>query len=395
MDYRKKPKLLEQTRNLLRTRHYSLVTERAYLHWIKRFIFFHNKQHPATLGPAAISQFLTHLAVNGHVAPATQNQALNALVFLYREVLGIDTEELPGIEWAKPRERIPVVFTRDEVGAILQQLNGNQKLIGALLYGCGLRLNEVLRLRRKDIDFERNQIAIWDSKSNRDRLVMLPTPLKEALVKHLSRIRPIWDEDRANRIAGVYIPTALDRKFPKASKQWKWFWVFPSARLSIDPRTKIMRRHHLYPDIMQNALAKALKELDIAKHATCHTFRHSFATHLLEAGTDIRTIQALLGHQDVRTTMIYTHVARTGPTGTRSPLDGVFLADDDYYHPAKPSAKFRIESASAPMGAHPSYTFKGFISAVRDCCSTLRGQDWGKRCAYAVLSTFRSLATYR
>jgi len=320
----RQPKLLDQVRALLRRRHYALVTEQAYIAWIKRYIHFHNKQHPASLPASAISQFLTWLAIQGRVAPATQNQALNALVFLYREVLEIDTKELPGIEWAKPRQRIPIVFTREEVYAILSQFEGNPKLIGALLYGCGLRLIEALRLRRKDFDFERRQIAVWDSKSKKDRLVMMPEPMVKPLYKHLHKIRPLWETDRKNNLAGVALPNALERKYPQAGRQWKWFWLFPSAKLSVDPRTGVTRRHHLYPDLMSKALTKALSTLDINKHATAHTFRHSFATHLLEDGADIRTIQSLLGHKDVRTTMIYTHVARTGPTGTRSPLKDVF-----------------------------------------------------------------------
>ena len=353
----------------MRVRHYSLVTEKNYLNWIRRYIYFHNKQHPATLGPAAISQFLTHLAVNGKVAPATQNQALNALVFLYREVLGIDTKkELPGIEWARPRARIPVVFTRDEVAAILQHLSGNQKLIGALLYGCGLRLNEVLRLRRKDLDFDRNQIAIWDSKSEKDRLVMLPAPIKEPLFEHLQSIRPLWELDQANGTPGVSIPTALERKYPSAGTQWRWFWIFPSAKLSIDPRSKITRRHHLYPDIMQSVLAKSMRDLDINKHATCHTFRHSFATHLLETGTDIRTIQQLLGHKDVRTTMIYTHVARTGPTGTRSPLVDVFSRSSDPLQLKTPPAHRPGELASVAQRVSLFNRFENLLRLIRLGC---------------------------
>jgi len=237
MSISQKPKLLDQVRNLLRTRHYSYQTEKHYIAWIKRYIYFHDKQHPANLDPSAISQFLTHLAVSGKVAPATQNQALNALVFLYREVLGVNTKELPGIEWAKPRERIPTVFTRYEVAAILGRVSGHQRLIAALLYGCGLRLAEVLRLRRKDIDFDHNQIAIWDSKSDKDRLVMLPQVLKQPLQDHLRTIRPLWELDRSQAVPGVYLPDALCRKYPKAGEQWKWFWIFPSAKLSTDPIT--------------------------------------------------------------------------------------------------------------------------------------------------------------
>jgi integron integrase len=316
-----KPKLLEQVRQLLRRRHYSYATERTYINWIRRFILFHGKRHPSELGPEAIERFLSHLAIEGNVAPATQNQALNALVFLYREVLGSDVGVMTGIEWARRRERIPVVFSREEVAQILAVLPERQKLIASLLYGCGLRLNECLRLRVKDIDFTRSQIAVWDSKSNKDRLVMLPVSIRAELTAHLAKTRDLYHEDRRANVAGVYMPTALEAKYPDASQSWKWHWVFPSMNLSRDPRTGILRRHHLYPTILQRSLRKALQELRIEKHSTCHTFRHSFATHLLEAGTDIRTIQTLLGHKDLETTMVYTHVVGRGPTATKSPLE--------------------------------------------------------------------------
>ena len=319
-----KPKLLEQVHRLMRMRHYSTVTERAYLYWIKQFILFHDKQHPLTLPPEAISDFLSNLAVKKQVAPSTQNQALNALVFLYREVLRIDISELPGIEWAKQRERMPVVFSRDEVAAILSHMQGVQQIIAALMYGSGLRLAEALRLRRKDLDFERNQIAVWDSKSMKDRLVMLPSPLRQPLIEHLKQVRLLWQTDRENNRPGVELPAALEKKYPTAAISWKWFWVFPSKKESQDPHSGINRRHHLYQDIMQDSLSRALRDLKIQKHASCHTFRHSFATHLLEDGTDIRTLQSLLGHKDLRTTMIYTHVTVTGPAGTKSPLEQVF-----------------------------------------------------------------------
>lgn len=319
-----KKKLLDQTRDLLRTRHYSYATEKGYLAWIRRFILHFNKRHPKELGPAAIGQFLTHLAVDRTVSPATQNQALNALVFLYREVLEISIDDIPGIEWAQRRERIPVVFSRDEVTAVLKSLAGSQRLIGSLLYGSGLRLTECLRLRVKDLDSQRRQIAIWDSKSNKDRLVMLPDSLIQPLRAHLSKVRNLYDHDRGNSVAGVEIPSALDRKYPNAGTSWKWFWVFPSAKLSMDPRSQIIRRHHLHKSIMQGTLSSTMAKLKIEKHATCHTFRHSFATHLLESGTDIRTIQTLLGHKDLKTTMIYTHVINRGPTATRSPLEAVW-----------------------------------------------------------------------
>jgi len=320
----KKPKLLDQVRFVMRRRHYALATEKSYVAWIRRYILFHGKVHPQSLGEDAISEFLTHLAANQRVAQSTQNQALNALVFLYREVLGVHLGEFKDIEWARKPERVPVVFSRDEVSSIIRALPQTQKLIASILYGSGLRLTECLRLRVKDLDLTRLQIAIWDSKGPKDRLVMLPEELIPILSSHLAKLRELHFQDRAARLPGVALPQALDRKYPSAATSWKWFWVFPSRKLSRDPRSGIVRRHHLHPSIMQEWLARAIRELKIEKHATCHTFRHSFATHLLESGVDIRTIQTLLGHKDLKTTMIYTHVVNRGPTATKSPLEGVW-----------------------------------------------------------------------
>lgn len=319
-----KPKLLDQLRDLLRARHYAYRTERTYVDWVRRFVLHFGKRHPLELGPAAIGQYLTYLAVERGVSPSTQNQALNALVFLYREVLGVTVDAIPGIAWAKPRERVPVVFTRDEIIQILTTLSGNQRLVASLLYGSGLRLNECLRLRIKDLDFTRGQVAVWDSKSNKDRLVMLPEPLHVPLREQFTFARNLFEQDRQANVAGVALPNALERKYPAAGKSWKWFWVFPSVKLSTDPRSGIVRRHHLHDSILQGGLSKALAACAIAKHASCHTFRHSFATHLLEEGADIRTIQTLLGHKDLKTTMIYTHVVRHGHTATESPLKKVW-----------------------------------------------------------------------
>jgi integron integrase len=267
---------------------------------------------------------LTFLAVERGVSPSTQNQALNALVFLYREVLGVAVDGIPGIAWAKPRERVPVVFTRDEIIQLLTKLSGNQRLVASLLYGSGLRLNECLRLRIKDLDFARGQVAVGDSKSNKDRLVMLPGPLHVPLREQFTVARNLFEQDRQANVAGVALPNALERKYPAAGKSWKWFWVFPSVKLSTDPRSGIVRGHHLHESILQGGLSKALAACAIAKHASCHTFRHSFATHLLEEGADIRTIQTLLGHKDLKTTMIYTHVARHGHSATESTLKKVW-----------------------------------------------------------------------
>ena len=350
----KPPKLLVQVRNLLRTKHYAYATERHYLSWIRRFILHFNKRHPLELGPSAIGEFLTHLAINGNVTPSTQNQALNALVFLYREVLKVPLEQIPGIEWAKKRERIPIVFSRDEVAQLLSALPPTKKLIASLLYGSGLRLAECLRLRVKDLDSQRRQIAVWDSKSNKDRLVMLPTPLIEPLRAHILKVRKFYDLDRKTNAPGVAIPDALSRKYPTAATSFKWFWVFPSAKLSTDPRSGIVRRHHLHDSIMQGALVSAMSQLKIEKHATCHTFRHSFATHLLEDGTDIRTIQTLLGHKDLKTTMIYTHVAQRGHTATESPLQRVWSSieeSEDGFESRGQNSDLVVANRQAPRSA--------------------------------------------
>jgi len=322
---RKKMKLLEQVRQIMKVKHMAYTTEKSYVGWIKRFIFFHNKRHPETMGETEIMEYLTYLAQEANVAPTTQNQALNAIIFLYKEVLKRNVGDLKGVIWAKPRQRKPIVFAKEEVQEIINSLKGTSRIIVSLLYGSGLRLSEVLRLRVKDIDFGRKQIAIWDSKSERDRVVMLPRSIEEDIFKNLERNLGLFESDRKNNIAGVFLPNAIERKYPKAGTSWKWFWVFPSKNLSIDPRTEIRRRHHLHPSYLKEYLPKVLQVLNLNRHATAHTFRHSFATHLLEAGTDIRTVQELLGHKDLKTTMIYTHVARSGPAGVKSPLESLSL----------------------------------------------------------------------
>jgi len=329
------PRLLDRTRELLRLRHYALVTEKAYVNWIKRFIFHFNKQHPLELGPEAIGEYLTYLAVQRRVSPSTQNQALNALVFLYREVLGVEIKDIKGIEWARPRERIPVVLSKNEVSQVLSTLEGQKRLIASLLYGSGLRLNECLRLRIKDLDLVRKQIAVWDSKSNKDRLAILPPVLADPLREQIALARSLYLKDREENIAGVYLPEGLARKYPHAGESFKWYWLFPSPRLSSDPRSGITRRHHLHDSTMRGVIQQSMRKLSIEKHATCHTFRHSFATHLLEDGADIRTVQELLGHKDLKTTMIYTHVLQSGPTGTKSPLEDVWSSTVEVVPTAK------------------------------------------------------------
>ncbi len=316
-----KPKLLDQIRHAARALHYSLKTEEAYVHWARRYILFHGKRHPAEMREEQVNQFLTDLAVRGRVAASTQNQALAALLFLYDKVLKTPLDRIDGVVRAKRPKRLPTVLTRDEVRTVLNELNGTYRLIATLLYGCGLRQIECLRLRVKDIDFARNQITIREGKGQKDRVTMLPASLKQPLMAHLRRVKQLHASDLRAGYGRVELPFALARKYPQADAEWGWQYVFPSANLSIDPRSGIRRRHHAHESPIARAVQKAARAAKIAKRVTCHTFRHSFATHLLEDGYDIRTIQELLGHQDVSTTMIYTHVLNRGGGGVRSPLD--------------------------------------------------------------------------
>ncbi|MBU0567906.1 integron integrase [bacterium] len=316
-----KPKLLDQVRNLIRVKHYSIRTEEAYVNWIRRFILFHNKRHPNEMGEPEVSQFLTHLAVKGKVSASTQNQALSAVLFLYREVLKKDIGWLDDVERAKRPTRLPVVFTREEATAILAHLEGSKWLMANLLYGSGMRLMECIRLRVQDLDFEYNQIVIRDAKGQKDRVTMLPVSLKEPLNRHLEKVRAIHEKDLKEGFGEVYLPFALKRKYPNANQEWAWQYVFPASKHSGDPRTGIERRHHIAETVLQRGVKSAIRSVGITKNGSCHTFRHSFATHLLEAGYDIRTVQELLGHKDVSTTMIYTHVLNRGGKGVKSPLD--------------------------------------------------------------------------
>ena len=316
-----KPRLLDKVRQTIRTRHYSYRTEKAYIHWIKRFIFFHNKHHPAEMGEAEIAKFLSSLATDSHVSASTQNQALNALLFLYREVLGKSIDYVDGVVRAKRPPRLPTVLTRDEIKAILNQLQGVEWLMTAILYGAGLRLMECCRLRVKDVDFSQNQIIVRSGKGNRDRYTMLPMAAKESLNKQLRIAKRQHELDLGRGMGRVVLPNALDRKYPSAGKEWGWQWVFPATRYYIDRATGVQFKHHLHESVIQKAVKEAARRAGFTKPATCHSFRHSFATHLLEDGYDIRTVQELLGHKDVSTTMIYTHVLNRGGRGVLSPAD--------------------------------------------------------------------------
>lgn len=316
-----KARLLDVVRDRIRVKHYSYRTETSYLGWIRRFIRFHGGRHPRDLGGPEVEQFLSYLATERKVAASTQNQALSAILFLYREALEIDLPWLDGIVRAKRPTRIPVVLSRDEVRRILAQLEGTHWLAASLLYGAGLRVSECLRLRVKDLDFEYRQITVRDGKGAKDRCTMLPDSALEPLELHLKRVRARFDADRAASHPGAALPPGLERKYPSAPFEWPWQFVFPARKFCRSPYTGRMVRFHLLPDVLQRAVKQAVRAAGITKPASCHTFRHSFATHLLESGYDIRTVQELLGHSDVSTTMIYTHVIQRGGRGVRSPLD--------------------------------------------------------------------------
>lgn len=316
----KPKKLLDQVRDAIRLKHYSIRTENAYVDWIRRYILFHNKRHPATLGAPEVEAFLTHLAVNEHVAASTQNQAFSALLFLYREVLHQDLGPVDALHAKKPK-RLPTVLTKDEVHRVLNHLSGVNLLMARLLYGSGLRLMECLRLRVKDLDFAYRTVTVRDGKGEQDRVTILPESLIAPLQDHLRIVKRTHEEDLAKGYGAVYLPDALERKYPNAHKEWGWQYVFPANRLSVDPRSGVVRRHHLDESGLQKAIRQAAQRAGIAKPVSPHTLRHCFATHLLQAGYDIRTVQELLGHKDVRTTMIYTHVLNKGPKAVRSPLD--------------------------------------------------------------------------
>ncbi len=321
MDSSAPPRLLDRVRDKIRLKHYSLRTEQAYVDWIKRYIHFHHKRHPSELGASDVEAFLTHLAAVREVAAATQNQAKSALLFLYKEVLGTELPWLDHVEKARAPRRLPVVLTREEVATVLRQLKGVHGLVGNLLYGTGMRIMEGVRLRVKDVEFSRRLIVVRDGKGQKDRIAVLPDRLSRPLATQLARARTLHECDLAQGFGSVWLPHALARKYPNAARDWGWQYIFPAAQQSIDPRTRAARRHHLGEQAFQRAMRQAVHDAGLAKPATPHTLRHSFATHLLEAGYDIRTVQELLGHSEVSTTMIYTHVLNRGGLGVVSPLD--------------------------------------------------------------------------
>ena len=317
----RRPRLLDRVREAIRARHYSRRTEKSYVGWIRRFILFHGKRHPSEMGEAEIARFLSSLAVERRVAASTQNQALNALLFLYREVLRKDLPRIEDVVRAKRPVRLPVVLTRDEVASVLAELDRTPRLMATLMYGAGLRLLECCRLRVKDVEFPTRRIVVRGGKGQKDRVTLLPAACERDLALHLAEARRQHERDLKEGGGFVELPDALERKYLSAGREWGWQWVFPATRTYWHRATSSRRRHHLHESVVQRRFKEAVRRTRMAKPATCHTLRHSFATHLLEDGYDIRTVQELLGHRDVTTTMIYTHVLNRGPAGVRSPAD--------------------------------------------------------------------------
>jgi integron integrase len=316
-----KLKLLDQVSEVMRFKHYSLRTETTYREWIRRYILFHDKRHPREMGAAEVSRFLSDLAVRGRVAASTQNQAFNALLFLYREVLGVEFGPLQDVDRAKRPARLPVVLTKAEAERVLAGMTGTFRLMATLLYGTGMRLMECVRLRVKDIDFEANQIVVREGKGFKDRITILPQSVKTPLQAHLERVKLLHQQDLSHGGGTVYLPYALERKYPNANREWGWQYVFPAAKASRDPRSQAVQRHHVNEQGLQRAVKEAVRLARINKPASCHSLRHSFATRLLENGYDIRTVQEILGHASVATTQIYTHVMEKPGLGVRSPVD--------------------------------------------------------------------------
>ena len=386
------PRLLDQLRQQVRLLHYSLRTEDAYVHWVRAFIRFHDLRHPSELAQPEVEAFLIWLAAERQVAPGTHRQALSALLFLYQKVL---RQQLPWMsEIGRPRQerRLPAVFAHHEVQAVLDQLDTQQQLsgnphgiVGRLLYGTGMRLLEGLRLRVKDVDFDRRAVVVREGKGRKDRVVMLPAALEQPLREQLAHAQRVWQADRDEGLPGVHMPNALERKYPRAAHAWTWQWVFPQAVPSVDPRTGLRRRHHFLEGNFQRAFKLALAHTGISKAASPHTLRHSFATHLLQAGYDIRTVQELLGHADVSTTMIYTHVLRLGGGAVRSPLDNLTSAIGVSAAGGAVPASSATQPAAAPASAPASAPVSAPVSAatpsattVPSAASTLRYPAIGK-----------------
>lgn len=374
------PKLLDALRAQIRYMHYSLRTEQAYVHWVRAFIRYHGLRHPAEMSRLEIEAFLTWLATERQAAPATHGQALSALLFLYQKVLNIPVPWMDEIGRPKSQRRLPVVLSTDEVARVLAALGDDtpHRLFAELLYGTGMRLMEGLRLRTKDIEFDRRAIVVREGKGGKDRVVMLPQALESPLRAQLAASHRVWSADRAAQLPGVAVPHALERKYPRAAESWAWHWVFPQAQPSTDPRSGVVRRHHLLDQTFQRAFKKALADAGIHKLATPHTLRHSFATHLLQSGYDIRTVQELLGHADVSTTMIYTHVLRLGGGAVRSPLDNLSAArpfapgagPSGYAAPVPHSVPAAVRPAPAPAPAaaqrHPAVTPPTTVRRARE-----------------------------
>ena len=361
--------LLDELRREIRVRHYSIRTEHAYADWVKRYVLFHEKRHPKDMGAAEINQFLSYLATDLNVAASTQNQAACAIVFLYKNVLKMEPGDFGEVVRAKRPRRLPVVLTVEEVAAILEKLQGTKKLMFELMYGTGMRIVELIRLRVKDIDFQHKIITIRDGKGQKDRAVMLPAEIKEVIATHLAKAKNLHERDLADGHGTVHLPHALERKYPRANLEWGWKYVFPASKYSVDPRTGRKQRHHVYESVLQKALKKAVQEAGIHKPVHAHTARHSFATHLLESGENLRTVQKLLGHKDIRTTTIYTHVLQTGPCGVGSPLSRVRQVQQQMRQEVAASEETDVPSpatAELPVSPADVWTMGSFWLAVRN-----------------------------